>query len=388
MNIYIMGLRGYTKPYGGWESYIKNLIDNWEDESFKFTIYEMSNDKKEEQFIVNQNVTCKRVYVRKTGNFTMLFYSIRALKEAIANVKQKHQKESVFLVLGVRIGPIFRIYKKRLEKMGIKVIINPDGLEWKRGKWNFLIKKYLKFSEKTMIKSSDYIICDSLKIKEYIDEKYQSYKKSSTYIPYGTYLPVHSLQSEKSKEILEQYGLEENMYYLYVGRFIPENNIEMILNSFIKSNSEKKLVLVTNIFDGKFKTHLLNSTKYHLDDRIQILGSIYDKTVLSILRIAAYAYIHGHSAGGTNPSLLESITHTRLNLLFDVAFNREVCLDNAYYFSNEVDLKTIINQEKTIDNSLISEMHNNLLVIAQERYNWKSVCDATKNIFLEIVKER
>lgn len=380
-----MGLRGYTKPYGGWESYIKNLIDNWDDKSFTFQIYEMSNDKQEKDLRISDNVNCVRVYTKKTGNFTMLSYSYKALRRAINDVKKNDIKNPVFLVLGVRIGPIFKFLKRKIERYGIKVIINPDGLEWTRSKWNILVKKYLKYSEKTMIQSSNHIICDSLKIKEYVDGRYKRFGIPSSYIPYGTYEKQFEIMDVM--ETIQSYGLDYDQYFLYVGRFIPENNIEMIIKGFMNSNTNKKLVLITNITTGKFYTQLLKKTQYKDDKRIIMLGPVYNQIHLSRLRVGAFAYIHGHSAGGTNPSLLESLTHTRINILYNVAFNREVCGEYGFYFSSDNQLTDVIKDVEVISETDKKVLHEKLVEVALTRYSWKLVCDSTRKLFIDVSNE-
>ena len=202
--------------------------------------------------------------------------------------------------------------------------MNPDGLEWKRDKWNWLIKQCFKISEKYSIKYCDSVVCDSKAIKKYIDEKYKKYNKPSKYIAYGSYLDNKKV-SEKTKQFIkEKYRTKPNDYYLVVARFVPENNLEFIINEFIKSKTKKKLIILTNVEKNKYYNYLLNKTNFDKDKRIIIPGPIYDQELLREIRVGSFAYIHGHSAGGTNPSLLEALSTTDINILYDVSYNREV----------------------------------------------------------------
>ena len=252
-------------------------------------------------------------------------------------IKRKQIDDAVVYVLACRIGPFINYYKKQLIKLGGTLYINPDGHEWKRAKWNWLIRKYWKLSEKLMVKHADLLICDSRNIEKYIQDDYKKYNPKTTYIAYGADVCKSRLQ-DNSKEWLdwcEKHHVNAKEYYLVVGRFVPENNYETMIREFMKSRTKKDFVLVTNVENNKFYDVLKQKTGFDKDNRIKFVGTVYDQQLLKKIREEAYAYFHGHEVGGTNPSLLEALASTDVNLLVDVSFNREVAEDSAMYWSKD-----------------------------------------------------
>ena len=167
-NIIIIGARGYKSNYGGWETFVTNLIKNYNnDKNVKFHIPELTNNRKDKNKIIQkENVSCLQVYAPKLGFVTMFIYAIKALKKIDKYIKKNNLENPVVYILGCRIGPFYKLLINPLQKKGIKIYINPDGLEWTREKWNGLIKQCFKISEYCMVKNSDVIVCDSKAIKE------------------------------------------------------------------------------------------------------------------------------------------------------------------------------------------------------------------------------
>ena len=346
-NIIIIGSRGYKFEYGGWETFVTNLIDNYNDKDTKFYVPELSFEKNKQDRIEN-SVNIHPIYVPPHGNATMLTFAIKAVLYYKKYIKENNLDNVIMYILGCRVGPLFTFIHKNLQKMGVKIIINPDGLEWKRDKWNFLIKQYFKISERTMIKSSNMVVCDSLAIKDYVDNKYHI---NSTYIAYGSYLKEYEELKDETIDFYKIYDIKQNNYYLFVGRFVPENNIEYIIKEFMKTDINKDLVIVSNYTKDKFYKKLEKNTNFISDKRIKFVGGLYDDSILRQVRMNAKAYIHGHSAGGTNPSLLEALSTTDINILYDVVYNHEVGLDNVLYFTKDEDsLKNVLEKvEKLTD---------------------------------------
>jgi rhamnosyltransferase len=219
--------------------------------------------------------------------------------------------------------------------MGVQVFVNPDGHEWKRGKWNALIKRYWKLSERLMVKHADLLICDSKGIEQYIQHDYAKYTPKTTYIAYGADLKKSSLEDHQDIFVnwKSQFEIQSHQYYLMIGRFVPENNYELIIKEFMKSTTRKQLIIITGIEKNAFYQELLEKTRFDQDPRIQFVGTVYNQQLLKKIREQAYGYLHGHEVGGTNPSLLEALASTKLNLLYDVIFNREVAEESAIYFT-------------------------------------------------------
>lgn len=343
-NIIIIGARGYKFNYGGWETFVTNLVKNTTDKDIKYYIPNLTHEKdKDKKIIEIDQVTCPYIYVPKQGFVTMFTFTIKAINFFIKYIKEKELKNTVLVILGCKVGPLFPYWIPKLHKLGTKVVINPDGLEWKRDKWAWWIKQCFKISERYSIKYSDYCVCDSNSILKYVKEKYNKYTTPATFIAYGAYENQKAVKNETVKELWKKYSITSKNYYLIVGRFIPENNYETIIREFMKSKTKKDLVIICNLEKNKFYESLQNSTNFEKDTRIKFIGSVYDQEALLYFRQHAYAYLHGHSAGGTNPSLLEALANTNVNILYDVSYNKEVGQESCFYFNKqENNLKKII----------------------------------------------
>lgn len=382
-NIMIIGSRGYKASYGGWETFVTNLIENYNDKDTQFHVAELTHNKKEDKKVIKKgNVFCPQVYSPKVGFVTMFIYAILALKRTKKYIQKQNLENVVVYVLGCRVGPFYPFLIHGLKKQGIKVYLNPDGLEWQREKWVWWIKICFKISEYFMVKHSDIIVCDSKAIQNYIDNRYKKFHKPSYFIPYGAELNQKECKTNIVKKMYKKYQLVENNYYLIVGRFVPENNYELIIKEFMKADTKRDLVIVSNVEENKFYKELKERTKFDTDKRIKFIGPVYGKEALLYIRKNAYAYIHGHSAGGTNPSLLEALASTKLNILYNAVYNVEVGMMSSLYFSKlEGDL---VRQIKKCENFTEKEIKK-YEKLAQERikteYTWKLVVENYKKIW-------
>ena len=234
-----------------------------------------------------------------------------------------------------------------------------------------------------MVKYADLLICDSKTIENYICEDYQQYNPKTTYIAYGTDLEKSKL-TKFSSEVVRWYKEKQitpNNYYLVVGRFVPENNYETMIQEFMKSNTKKDFVLITNIEHNKFYNKLKQVTNFEKDPRIKFVGTVYDQELLKYIRENAFAYIHGHEVGGTNPSLLEAMISTKLNLLLDVGFNKEVGKEDALYWRKN-SLSELINSIEKVHNSQF-EMSEELDMRFRECFSWEHIKDLYETLWKE-----
>jgi rhamnosyltransferase len=185
-----------------------------------------------------------------------------------------------------------------------------------------------------MVKSADLLVCDSKNIEKYIRETYAKFNPNTTYIAYGAEIRHSKLADDAPSFVnwLNEKGLTPKDYYLVVGRFVPENNYETMIREFMNSKTTKSFALITNVND-RFLKQLKQRTGFDRDPRIKFVGTVYDEELLMKIREQAYGYFHGHEVGGTNPSLLEALASSELNLLLDVGFNREVAEDSAIYWT-------------------------------------------------------
>lgn len=227
-NVFIIGCKGIPARYGGFETFTDNLISRSEDNLVKYYVACMSNDKKKQNVFNYHGATCKYIFVPDIGAAKAILYDVRSLNWAIRTIDTKGITGGYVYILGCTIGPLINLFKNKLKKRGFKIYLNPDGHEWKRDKWSYPVKQYLKLSESSMIKASDLTICDSVSIKNYVDDTYKRFHPNTRYISYGSDIIDSNLNSDstKVKNYFSKHSIKENEYYLVVGRFVPENNYE------------------------------------------------------------------------------------------------------------------------------------------------------------------
>lgn len=380
-NIFIVGARGYKFNYGGWETFVTNLISNNKNDDFCFYIPHLTFTKEEDKKINHlDGVICPLIYTPQRGFATMFHFTIKAMNYVTKFIRENHLQNTIILMLGCKVGPLIPIWKKRLKNT--KFIINPDGLEWKRDKWAWWIKECFKISERTSIKYCDYCVCDSKAIQAYVDEKYEKYQTPTSFIAYGAYENQKAYKNTIVRDLWKKYDIKDKDYYLIVGRFVPENNYETMIKEFMKTKTKRDLVIICNLEKNKFYDYLKETTHFETDKRIKFIGSVYDASALLYFRIHAYAYIHGHSAGGTNPSLLEALSNTDVNILYDVCYNREVGEDTCFYFSKkENSLKKIIARCEKLTPKEMKECGTLAKARIHENYTWDIVVDKYEFVF-------
>ena len=379
-NVFIIGSKGIPAKYGGFETFLEKLTEKRKSDDIRYHVSCLSDNDKEFEY---NGARCFNVKVPNIGSAKAVYYDIVALKKCLEYIEKNSIKDPIVYILACRIGPFVGHYKKRLKKLGGTLFVNPDGHEWKRDKWNAFIKKYWKLSEKLMVKHADLLVCDSKNIEKYIKTDYQKYNPKTTFIAYGADMNKSKLKDDDEK-LLKWYkanNISKGQYYLVVGRFVPENNYETMITEFMKSNTKKDFVLITNIEKNAFYNELKEKTKFYQDKRIKFVGTVYDQELLKKIRENAYGYFHGHEVGGTNPSLLEALATTNLNILLDVGFNKEVAMDGAIYFNkNEGNLSHLI------DNEMKADDIENLGIKAKNRitqeYTWEKIARDYENLFL------
>lgn len=378
-HIYIIGSKGIPARYGGYETFVEKLTAGQKSSEIRYHVASRRDNTKlsqENDVFEYNNAEIYSVDVPNIGPAQAIVYDIKALKWAINNAKKIGAQSPIFYILAARIGPFIGHYVKQIHALGGTYFINPDGHEWKRAKWPLPVRQYWKFSERGMIKHADLVIADNRKIEEYILETYNQFSPDTTFIAYGTDTIPSSLTKEDIKvhNWFQDKNIQENSYYLIVGRFVPENNYETMIREFMKSDSKKDLVIVTNVEKNKFYQKLLRLTKFDKDKRIKFVGTVYDQPLLRYIRENAFAYIHGHEVGGTNPSLLEALSSTQLNLLVDVGFNRDVAHDTAIYWTKENgQLAKKINLADKLSTDKLKEIEERSKQIILNEYTWERI---------------
>ncbi|WP_420062758.1 beta 1-4 rhamnosyltransferase Cps2T [Leuconostoc lactis] len=378
-HIYIIGSKGIPARYGGYETFVDKLTEGQQSDEIKYHV--ASRRDNSELSEVNDifeynNAEVFSIDVPNIGPAQAILYDIKSLQWAIKNAKEIGAEAPIFYILAARIGPFMGHYVKQIHALGGSYFINPDGHEWKRAKWPLPVRKYWKISERGMIKHADLVIADNRKIEEYVLDEYDVFKPRTTFIAYGTDTIPTTLESsdESVRSWYKKHDISENGYYLIVGRFVPENNYETMIREFMASESYKDLVIVTNVEKNKFYQNLLQKTGFDKDKRIKFVGTVYDQPLLRYIRENAYAYLHGHEVGGTNPSLLEALSSTQLNLLIDVDFNKTVARNTALYWSkNATSLATIIKQADNLDEEKLMKFKSGSKEIIMGEYKWESI---------------
>lgn len=374
-NVFIVGAKNLGN-YGGYETFVDKLTE-YHKENKEIKYHVAIKDKEYGEFEKN-DARCFKIKVPNIGPAQAIYYDVKALSECCKYIKEHNIDNPIVYILACRIGPFAKHFRKKIHKLGGRLYINPDGHEWMRAKWSAPVRKYWKISEKMMVKQADLLICDSKNIEKYIKETYSQYNPETTFIAYGADIKK-SILADDDKKVTDWFKEKEvkpKEYYLVVGRFVPENNYETMIREFMKSGTTKDFVIITNVEHNKFYEELKVSTGFEQDKRIKFVGTVYDQELLKKIREQAYAYFHGHEVGGTNPSLLEALASTDLNLLLDVGFNREVAEDGALYWNKgDGNLAGLIDQCEYISETERQDISLKAKKRIEEEYSWKYICD-------------
>ena len=364
MKIAILGTRGIPNNYGGFEQFAEYISIGLVKKGHDVTVYNPKFHPYNEPEFKGVNIIKVNSPEETLGSVGNFIYDYNCLKDA------KQRNFDVIYEAGyATCSPFFYLLKSKESKL----ITNMDGLEWKRSKWNFFTKKLMKLLEKNAVKKSQYIISDNKGIQQYYK---QTYNKESFFVPYGADLP-----ESVDINFVKKLGLEEGNYFILIARLEPENNIETILKAYTKSKRTERFLVIGN-----------NTTKYALyvkskfnTSNIEFCGSIYNKEMLDSLRFYAKAYLHGHSVGGTNPSLLEAMASSSFIIAHKNSFNISVLKTGGIYFGSIEELEKIFT---TIDTYIIKKkasfIQSNLCEI-DKNYNWQSIIDKHEEIFKTIL---
>lgn len=343
--IAIVGCQGIPAKYGGFESLVENIVGENASSDIHYTVF-CSGVDMPSKMAEYKGCTLKYVGMKANG-IQSIPYDILCMIRSIRGY-------DTILVLGVS-GCIFLPVLKLLSKS--RLVVNIDGLEHRRAKWGNLARWILRTSEKMAVKFADVVIADNKGIQDYVTETYQ---KPSQMIAYGGDHVIREIAQEKVDKVLSDYGLKKNNYSVCVCRIEPENNCHISLEAF--SKSDKELVFIGNWGHSEYAMNL--KKQYEQFPNLHILDAIYDLDILYIIRSNAAMYVHGHSAGGTNPSLVEAMFFGMPILAYDCVYNRASTQEKAYYFSDVQSMTELLGKE--LDGA---EMR----LIAEKEYTWKKI---------------
>lgn len=380
-HIFIVGSRGLPAQYGGFETFVEQLVSNQVSPNIRYHVACLS-DSSHHQHTEYKGADCFTINPPKLGPARVIAYDMMAISYALELVKAQKMEAPIFYILGNTIGGFIAPFAKKIHSVGGVLYVNPDGLEWKRSKWSKPVQTYLKYAEKLMAKYADLLIADNEGIEDYIQTSYPGTR--TRFIAYGTDLSPTDYQSDSQAvvDFFGQWNLIEKGYYLIIGRFVPENNYLTAIKEFMASSTERDLVIVANHEGSTYFQKLEEETDFSRDKRIKFVGTVYDSNLLKYLRNQCRAYIHGHEVGGTNPSLLEALAQTNENLVLAVDFNQKVALNGAHYWSKEQgNLSQLIDR---IDGQVEAE---ELGQIAKEHmstaYTWEKIVQEYEELFLQ-----
>lgn len=379
-DIFIIGSRGLPAQYGGFETFVEKLISHKVSPAIRYHVACLSDESTGKHFDY-KGADCFTVNPPKLGPARVIAYDMMAINYSLKLIKKEGIQSPIFYILGNTIGAFIVHFAKKIQSVCGILLVNPDGLEWKRAKWSKPVQSYLKYSEKEMTKYANLIISDNRGIETYIQNTYPWAR--TTFIAYGTDLSKTTLTAEDDpvRDWYQKWQTQEKDYYLILGRFVPENNYETAIREFMKSSTERDLVIICNHEGNAYFDELRQITRFDKDKRVKFVGTVYDQDLLKYIRNQAFAYIHGHEVGGTNPGLLEALAQTDLNLIYNVDFNHQVAQETALYWNKEDgNLSQLID---SVDGQVsFEDLGNAAKANMKENYTWEKIVGEYEELFL------
>lgn len=359
MKIVILGSRGVPARYGGFETFVQHLAP---------ALVQAGN----EVIVINEKHNAgglkewKGVKLRESA-FRKSSQPVWFYWDSIQRATRL--QADIILVCGVG-GAIFY---PLLGKSKSKLITNVDGLEHLRSKFSQIKRSYVRKAQQMTSKHSKIILADAPSVADYWKDTLHAPEDKLRIITYGA-APALKVR----KEDLDSHLVEERQYYLIIARLVPENHIREMIKAFLRAGLRKKLVIVGGLDNSEYVEELLELS----DPRLLFTGSIYDKQVLDSLRGGAFAYLHGHSVGGTNPSLLEAMAASAFCICHDNNFNREVCgPEHTWYFRWIEDLRPLLEKIDRMSADEMNIVREQALRRVQDRYSWDRICAEYLELF-------
>ncbi len=396
-HVFVVGAKGFT--YGGYETFLRKLTEYHQGEKrLQYHIACKANGagRTDEKSLPGaemvsyseylfQNAHCFKIKSPDLKSAQAIFYDILALRYCVRYIKKHRIPNPIVYVLSSRVGPVMGHYARKIHRLGGRYYHNPDGRENLRKKYSKLVRSYWKMSEAGMVKHSDLEICDSKSIEGYIKEEYAKYSPATTFIAYGAESEASKLSDTAPEfvEWIQKHGVRPGEYYVSIGRMVEENNFETMIREFMLSSTKKDYVIIANA-NGKLYNALEEKYHFSSDPRIKFVGTVYNQELLKKIRENAFAYFHGHEVGGTNPSLLESLASTQLNLLYGVNFNREVAEEAGLYWTKDRhNLADLIDKVDGFSAETISEYSAAAKKRIRDHYSWGLITDRYREVFLK-----
>jgi glycosyltransferase involved in cell wall biosynthesis len=351
MKIAILGTRGIPNHYGGFEQITENLSAGLAAKGHEVFVYNSHNHPYQHARWGEVNIVhCydPEYWLKTAGQFV---YDLNCIRDA------RKKDFDIILIMGYSSSSVWKDFFPRKST----IIYNMDGLEWKRTKYSPPVRKFLQYAERLAARHSHFHIADSTGIQQHL---WRTYGIKTEFIPYGA-----NVNRSGKADAMDRFGLHPQNYFMVMARMEPENNVDMILQGFSNSGSEKEIIVVGNT-GNSYGRRLVK--KYRKDRRIKFLNALFDQEAIHTLRQNCCLYFHGHSVGGTNPSLLEAMADRVLIAAHDNDFNRSVLDADAFYFSNAADIERLVASHPVpTHDTMIANNYEKIELI----YNWKAVID-------------
>ena len=375
MKIAFVSTRGIPNNYGGFEQFAEYISVGMAQRGHEVVVYSPKFHPYQES--TYKGVRIKHIYSPESwmgSSVGSFFYDFASLRDAL----KKEDFDIIYEAGYTSIIPAYIWFNVKKRKRPI-FTTNMDGLENKRSKFSPMVRRFLDWEEKMAVKYSHYLIADNMGIHDYYKEKYG---KESKFLAYGA-----DIHDDFKAEYLEEFGLKSEEYYILIARLEPENNIVMAIEGYLhsKENGRRPLIVVgkTNTPHGKELVE-----KYGNERNVEFVGGIYDFKKLDSVRHFSKAYFHGHSVGGTNPSLLEAMAAGCFIFAHDNIFNRAVLKENAFYYPSADKVTEYLNRIDTIaEGSKIQYTARNIEVIRNE-YSWESLIDKHEKYFYWLLSQK
>ena len=363
----IVGTVGIPANYGGFETFTEQLVSHTGNGDVDYTVFCSSRAYYQK---LNQYKGARLRYIPlKANGLQSILY------DAVSLAKATRSNDAVLLlgVSGCIFLPLWRLFSKK------KLIVNIDGLEHRRAKWGNLTRRFLRLSEKLAVRHADIVVADNRGIQDYVMSEYGV---PSELIEYGGDQAIIYANKEDDDRVLANLGVTPGSYALAVSRMEPENNPEMILEAFSRM-PDFKLIYVSNWDANDYGREL--KLKYGHHPNLILHDSTYEIASLNALRNNCRAYVHGHSAGGTNPSLVEAMFTGKPILTYDCSYNRETTEHNALYFDGSASLEAILRE---LDPEKANAIGEAMQETAHRRYTWHTITRKYLHLFLSPKKSK
>lgn len=362
MNIALLGIRGVPARYSGFETAAEEVGRRLVDRGHSVTVYCRGRGG-QATYLGMRLVHLPTVRLKATDTLA---------HTALSMLHLQWRPPDVAVVFNAANAPLLPLTRAR----GIPVALHVDGLEWQRAKWGRAGRRYYRAAERLAVRWADTLIADARGIEDYYR---RTFGAESDFIPYGA-----PILAESRAELLAPLQVEPRSYYLIVARFEPENNVEMMIRGFLSSASALPLVVVGSApYSARYTMQIRELAAS--DDRVRLLGGVWDQDLLNALYANARCYLHGHSVGGTNPTLLRAMGAGAPVLAFDVTFNREVLGDTGRFFTGPEALAGLVDQEEADADAC---RHRGLRGQARAAalYDWDAVTDGYESMCERLVK--